>query len=381
MTMTMNTTMTTKTKAVYLSSTQKGLLAAAALMLTLSATACGPQGEGGPYGTSAAVSAALANPPQQELSLDEAVAVATALIANNQDAPGQIQYALSATEARQRWSNLPAAIYRQRNGVRLGDMNAADIDSVLLLLRALSSDPGFRRLIGILQAEAELAAGSPRAERLRWGADNYWLAFFGAPSMSEPWALQFNGHHLALNLAMNGDTQIASPVFLGIEPAVLQNGSTPLDDAIRIGRWLISDMLEEPQREATRLGSRSRDMRGGPGDDEPPPPVQADAPGQVRTWSSEAKEALMETINLWLAQLPPEQQSSRRQEIRAGLDDTVFFWHGDVYATDGNLQYRIQGPTLLIEFSVQGDLGDDGGHYHSVYRNLSDDYGTSLLGQ
>ena len=352
-----------------------------AMLLALSAAACSPQGERGPYGTSSAMTAALANPPQQGVPLNEAVAIASGLIASNQDAPGQIQYALDDSEARRRWSNLPAAIYRQRNGVRLGDMTAADIDATLLLLRSLSDDAGFRRLIGILQAEAELAAGSSRAQRLRWGADNYWLAFFGTPSMSEPWALQFNGHHLALNLAMNGDAQIASPLFIGIEPAVLQSGMTPLDDAIRIGRWLISDMLEDAQREATRLASRSRDMRGGPGDDEPPPPVQPDAAGQVRTWSPEAQEALMETINLWLAQLPAEQQSLRRQEIRAGLDDTVFYWHGDVYAADGSLQYRIQGPSLLIEFSVQGDLGDDGGHYHSVYRNLADDYGLGLLGQ
>lgn len=33
------------------------------------------------------------------------------------------------------------------------------------------------------------------------------------------------------------------------------------------------------------------------------------------------------------------------------------------------------GPSLLIEFSTQSALGAAGGHYHSIYRNPTNEYG------
>jgi hypothetical protein len=37
-----------------------------------------------------------------------------------------------------------------------------------------------------------------------FGEDEYYLAFVGTPSSTEPWMLQFGGHHLAINLTMAG---------------------------------------------------------------------------------------------------------------------------------------------------------------------------------
>ena len=51
-----------------------------------------------------------------------------------------------------------------------------------------------------------------------------------------------------------------------------------------------------------------------------------------------------------------------------------FAWHGPADGS-GAIYYRIQGPTLLIEFSAQGALGAAGGHYHSIYRNPTNEYG------
>ena len=67
---------------------------------------------------------------------------------------------------------------------------------------------------------------------------------------------------------------------------------------------------------------------------------------------------------------------ARLAEITAELPDTHFAWHGN---TDGNgrIYYRIQGATLIIEFSTQGNLGGDGGHYHSIYRDPTNEYGTA----
>ena len=64
----------------------------------------------------------------------------------------------------------------------------------------------------------------------------------------------------------------------------------------------------------------------------------------------------------------------RLAEITAELGDTYFAWHGNA---DGSrrIYYPIQGPTLIIEFSTQGNLGGDAGHYLSIYRNPANEYG------
>lgn len=64
----------------------------------------------------------------------------------------------------------------------------------------------------------------------------------------------------------------------------------------------------------------------------------------------------------------------RLAEIEAGLAEAHFAWHGPADGS-GAIYYRIQGPTLLIEFSTQDALGAAGGHYHSIYRNPTNEYG------
>ena len=45
---------------------------------------------------------------------------------------------------------------------------------------------------------------------------------------------------------------------------------------------------------------------------------------------------------------------------------------------NGSAYYRIQGPNLVIEFSPQGVGGDPTMHIHTIYRDLTNDYGRAL---
>ena len=83
----------------------------------------------------------------------------------------------------------------------------------------------------------------------------------------------------------------------------------------------------------------------------------------------------MDVVALWVGLLPEASARDRLAEIKADLDGTYFAWHGN---SDGNgsIYYRIQGPRLIIEFSTQGNVGD-GGHYHSIYRDPTNEYGAS----
>ena len=62
-------------------------------------------------------------------------------------------------------------------------------------------------------------------------------------------------------------------------------------------------------------------------------------------------------------------------EIRANLAKTFFAWSGST--TNGGLAYyRIQGPTLVIEYAPQqGDID----HIHTIYRDPTNDYGAGLV--
>jgi hypothetical protein len=61
-------------------------------------------------------------------------------------------------------------------------------------------------------------------------------------------------------------------------------------------------------------------------------------------------------------------------EIKNNLADTYFAWHGPT--TNGSAAYfRVQGPTLVIEYAPQG--GTD--HIHTIIRDPTNDYGVKLV--
>ena len=72
--------------------------------------------------------------------------------------------------------------------------------------------------------------------------------------------------------------------------------------------------------------------------------------------------------------MPPAAATRRLAEIEAELGRLRFAWNGPFDAS-GSIYYRIQGPTLIVEFSVQGGIGTNAGHYHSIYRNPTNEYG------
>ena len=112
-----------------------------------------------------------------------------------------------------RWSNLPVGIF-EREGLRLGDLTQTQRTAAMALLSAAFSQGGYRKVVEIMRGDEVLrgAAGDPPrgggpgrggpAGRggpgggVRFGEDEYFLAFLGVPSKSAPWMLQFGGHHL-----------------------------------------------------------------------------------------------------------------------------------------------------------------------------------------
>lgn len=278
---------------------------------------------------------------------------------------------------RANWSNLPSGILRfERSGLRLGDLSPAQLKRVFDFLAAALGPHGYETATQVVAADAVLAA-SPRAASAGWSDDNYWLAFFGQPTLSGTWGWQFGGHHLAINGSFaDGRASGLSPTFVGVEPASFQLAgarATPLWDELAAGR-AVMQALPESLRTAASISRRPRSVEAGAGQDGVIPEVLGSA---VAGWPGKARALLLETIGHWVLLQPRESADARMAALEAGLDDLHFAWNGPHEAGDDeNVYFRIQGPTLIIEFSSEGGIGANGGHFHSIYRDPTNEYGS-----
>ena len=82
---------------------------------------------------------------------------------------------------------------------------------------------------------------------------------------------------------------------------------------------------------------------------------------------------LLDLIREWASMMNDAYAEPRMAEITTNLPQTYFAWSGPT--TNGSASYfRIQGPTLVIEYAPQGGID----HIHTIYRDPTNDYGRKL---
>lgn len=304
------------------------------------------------------------------------VAAAEALLAT---LDGELLTAINDTfdsSNRADWSNLPAQIVG-RTGARLGDMSDKQLTAFYEFLAVALGKQGFQKASQIILADGVL--GAANNYWMGWGSDNYWIAFYGTPSTTEAWGWQLDGHHLAINSTIVGDSVTMSPSFIGIEPTEYSYGGVtyrPLANEVDKAFALLN-ALDSNQQSVAIISSEPGEMVAGAGNDG----VLPDVAGIVASdLSSEQQAMLLDLIGEWVNNLPSPAAAARLAAIEADFGATTFAWTGDT-SDDGTIYYRIQGPTLLIEFQVEGNLGADEGHYHSIYRDPTNEYGARLVRQ
>ena len=66
---------------------------------------------------------------------------------------------------------------------------------------------------------------------MKFGRDLYYFSFLGQPSATEPWMIQFGGHHLGVNVTLAGGKGTLAPSHTAAQPAIYElKGS-------RCARW------------------------------------------------------------------------------------------------------------------------------------------------
>ena len=315
------------------------------------------------------------NPPFGEASAAASLQAAQVFLASFDEATrAQLMYDLDAKE-RAGWSNLPAR-YVKRAGISIGELSDHQRRLLFDFLASSLSKAGYRRVMDALAAEAFLS--DAWTARLRgWSSENYWISFFGTPSANSPWGWQFGGHHLALNLSVEGNRITSmSPSLIGTSPAVFSYNGVAYEAVVDMHRagYALYDALDAAQKAAADAGEVPDELLIGPGKDGVVPPAIGVSAADM---TANQKGLLLAAISHWVSIQPSENAQRRMAELEADLGRTTFAWTG---ANDVNTPtYMIvQGPTVIIELlSTGGGARGGRGHYHTVYRNPVLEYGGS----
>jgi hypothetical protein len=303
------------------------------------------------------------------------------------------------------------------------------------VLRSVLGDYGYKKVTAITSADEFL--GKSTEVGFPTGPNAYLFAIFGTPSLTEPWAIEYGGHHLGLNVAIKGSEQEMAPTLTGAYPNVYTKDGKEI--------FVLHDEVDSARKLATSLTSEQRakafppmqiwNFVLGPGHD-----GQVVQPEGLKgsAMTKEQKAMLMDVVGSWVNVMNESAAKRKMDQVRQHIDDTYFLWSGNT-TERGRAYFRVQGPTLWIEYSPQlvggpgaftpgggpggggrpgggrpgggfgggrpgggpppGFGGDkwpppdldmnelakapgaklDIGHVHTVYRDFTDDYGAKLV--
>lgn len=325
-------------------------------------------------------------------------------------------FAFDDAAQRANWSNFPNGVF-PRAGVEWGELDEAQHAALLALLEAVLSPYGVQMvreqmaaddvLAGLpttdvfpaevaIAADAEATAAAAAAANpastaggappgggraggppagggggTLFGSDLYFVSFLGEPSETDPWMLQFGGHHLALNITVVGPDVTFAPSLTGGQPTMYLVDGQPVyvaeEEAEQAAALMAS--LTDAQRAEVVRGAQSINLVLGPGQDGK---VLAPEGLPARAMDAAQKDRLLALIAARIGILNDEDFAAAMADIEANIDETYFAWFGS--PDDAvNSYWRVTGPALLLEFSPQGS--DGGNHLHNMYRNPTNDYG------
>lgn len=270
------------------------------------------------------------------------------------------------TEARRQWAYWPAP----RPGVALAGLDRGALKAAHRLLGTLLPLAAFARAVTIMSLDEVLDRIEGYRSDRRHGLD-YWIAVFGRPG-DQPWGVRFEGHHVSVHATIVGGDVRLTPLFLGANPAVVEDGGravvAPLGPEERLGFELLHALSTE-QRSAAVISDRAPDdiaSRNLPRLERaagPPPGL----PLAALTGTS-AGAAADQLLAVYLDRIPDG-------ALRPDPHGAAFAWAGADEPGFGHY-YRVAGPRLLIELD---NTQDGANHVHTVVRDPGADFGDDVL--
>ena len=288
---------------------------------------------------------------------------------------GKVVFDFKDSAQRKHWSNLPTTMV-PRAGLRMGDLTSAQREAAMAVLAAALSPQGYQKVLQIVQGDEMLKrndGGGGGGGRSMFGKDEYYISFLGQPSTTEPWMIQFGGHHLGINITLAGDNGTLTPSHTGAQPSVYEfEGKTVRP----LGRendkaFALVNSLDEAQRKQAILGAQMHDLVLGPGRD-----GQTIQPEGIKgsALTEKQREMLLDLASEWTGIMNEAAAKAKMDELKKNVAEMWFVWSGPT--EKGSAAYfRIQGPTVIIEYAPQRLGGDATKHIHTIYRDPTNEYG------
>ncbi|KAH7139950.1 hypothetical protein B0J13DRAFT_558703 [Dactylonectria estremocensis] len=295
-----------------------------------------------------------------------------------------------------RWIN--PEIYVFRHGVRLEEVSEELIVALHHLMQASLSPAGYQRASGCMNTNqflGEVVNGKGVLNK-----NSYNFALFGTPSEKEPWGWQLYGHHLDLNVFVVGKQMVISPIFMGAEPNVIDEGphkGTELFvnqeqvgmelmqsiDTKQQSRVRVFSELSGPEYPEGRFHRADQRHLGGAFQDNRLIPYEG---VKVTEFSKHQQELVRRLLVLALDSLPEKALAVKMEEISHHWEETHFCWIGGCQVGDA-FYYKVHSPVIMIEFDHHSGVFLNNKvplpfHIHTLVRTPNgNDYGKELLKQ
>jgi hypothetical protein len=277
-----------------------------------------------------------------------------------------------------------------RQGTSFKEMTEAQREAAVALLRASLSAKGLQQSRDIMRLNHTL--GELNNNNFdEYGEWLYWITVMGAPSETEPWGWQLDGHHLIINYFVLGDQVVMTPIFMGSEPVTAPSGTyqgtTVLQAEQRKGLALINALDDAQRQKAILAGSKTGNHNVGEAFKDN---LVLDYAGiRAAELTATQQEQLLDLIGEYVRNMRDGHAQVKMDEVRQHLDETRFAWIGET-GTHSVFYYRIHSPVVLIEFDHQTPIAlghlergkPTREHIHTVIRTPNgNDYGKDLLRQ
>jgi hypothetical protein len=276
------------------------------------------------------------------------------------------------SEERLNWHFVP----KDREGVAIKQMSAAQRQAALALLRSGLSARGFTKVDTIRRLEEVLFAIEGSAIR---DPELYYFTVFGTPSEQGAWGWRYEGHHASLNwTVVDGRVVATTPQFLGANPADVrdgpQKGTRALAAEEDLGRALVKSLSADQGAQAVLSKDAPRDILTGASRQAA---IQEDRGISYAKLAPEQQGLLLSLIQEYAAAQAPAVAQARLARVKADLPAVKFGWMGGLDQGQGHY-YRIQGSTFLIEYD---NTQNSANHIHCVWREFKGDWGRDLLAE
>ncbi|MGW1622201.1 DUF3500 domain-containing protein [Streptomyces sp. NPDC002172] len=289
----------------------------------------------------------------------------------------KVEYDFSDNKARQTWSNFPAMTV-PREGIEMSDLTAAQQKAADTVLQVALSPSGAQEDADIRKADNELNSLGGQGADGFGSLKDYYFAVYGTPSTTQPFMVQFGGHHLARNLTYNGDKVSQTPQFVGSEPTSFKSGGSTVEPVKAESTAMFGMLagLDAQQKKAAEITSGTfDDLVMGPGKDSGVFPTPEGL--LVSKLTAAQKKLVIAAIKTYVGDLDSTAADKLMAKYESELDKTRIGWSNNTGPTDENSYIRIDGPSVWIEFINTRSQSTPNIHYHSVYRDKTNDYGSS----